>query len=150
MFCSLAVGAALLVADPTSKADDAAVKALAALNGSWEVVRFEKAGREDKVDEKQQVLVIQDGKLTGMFPDKQVVGLTVDPTKTPTALTMSVPTNDRGGPAVMPGVYELNGDTLKICVNTEFMGSRPENFRTEKSLNILYVLKKVREKEEKP
>ena len=49
---------------------------------------------------------------------------------------------------IMQGIYALDGDSLKICLDTEGQ-ERPKEFKTApKSGHLLYVLKRVRVKGE--
>jgi uncharacterized protein (TIGR03067 family) len=65
-----------------------------------------------------------------------------DPTTKPKQLDHP----DSGG-GLQPGIYELDGDTMKLCLRASF-GERPTEFKEEKGAH-LFTLKRVREKPEK-
>jgi uncharacterized protein (TIGR03067 family) len=112
---------ALLVA-----ADDQADKDKKALQGTWQVTSFEAKGEavpEDMV--KQMKLVFKDDTFS-MSDGKKTEGGTfkLDATKKPKAMDGKLDkTNDT---ALF--IYEIDGDTLKLCWNKPGGGERPKEF----------------------
>lgn len=113
----------LLTAGVLVAADDAAIKKeKEKLQGRWLIVGAVKDGRESPAEELKKAkptLTIADDKLSSSFTrqDKEVKdesgSYTIDPTAKPKTIDL------KGFP--VPGktfqaIYELDGDTLKICI----------------------------------
>jgi uncharacterized protein (TIGR03066 family) len=106
---------------PDPPADDPLKKELAKLEGTWVVVTMEVNGKSLLEEGKPEPpLVIKGGKMT--FDAKQAPGgwdlaKVLDPTKTPKQIT--VPNFHGGDPkagVTVVGIYEVNGDELRFCV----------------------------------
>jgi len=128
---------ALLVA-----ADDQADKDKKALQGTWQVTSFEKDGQavpEEKVKDmkvviKDDMFSLSDGKKT------ETVAFKLDPTKKPKEMD-GTPDNQKDKTALF--IYEIDGDTLKLCWNKAGGGAnpRPKEF-TGKGTSGYMVLKR--------
>jgi RNA polymerase sigma factor (sigma-70 family) len=112
------------------------------LQGTWVAEAVEEEGREfpaDEVKDKNLEWVFAGDKVT--FPIKgeaKEVRYKLDPAKKPKQIDLLL---DEGKPA--KGIYLLEGDTLKLCVQKESQGDRPTEFAAkEGTAHILLVLKK--------
>jgi uncharacterized protein (TIGR03067 family) len=110
-------------------APDTAVKEdMQKLQGRWNVTSIEVNGARvpaDKIGDPGAVIegdryAIHDFRLT----------ITIDPTKTPKAIDM-VGKEGNGKPLSMIGIFELDGDTLRICFAKPGQKQRPTTFETK-------------------
>src|SRR5438128_11378552 len=88
---------------------------LAKLQGSWVLASVETKGKElPKEKIRPNTLVIQGDKFIRSSDGKPLPGatFTIDPTKKPKWIDQ-VFKNKEGKPVTRPGLYELDGDTLK-------------------------------------
>jgi uncharacterized protein (TIGR03067 family) len=98
--------------------DDAAKKELKKLEGTWATVSIEAAGQkvtdEDKI--KTRKLSAKGDKYTLKVGDETVQGtIEIDPGKKPKTVDVKPDTGSNKGKTLL-GIYELNGDSLKICL----------------------------------
>jgi len=124
-FLLLALGTAARAA-PQGK-DDAVVRELKLLDGTWEVVSIVTDGQEvsRRADTGLYSLTLEKGKFAYKTRDGKVLDdgtFRVDPAAEPKAIDLSA----RGGMEVS-GIYELKGDELKVCVGKE----RPAKLTSE-------------------
>jgi len=103
------------------------------LQGSWRVVSLESRGRqfpEVRIRQLDYKLVIQGNTFTFMLRGRQTVThFKLDPTSKPKAIDLVGADGPQKG-RVRLGVYQLDGDTLKIC--QAFPGAnRPTAFTTQ-------------------
>jgi uncharacterized protein (TIGR03067 family) len=106
------------------------------LQGTWILESVETKGMQlpkDKIA--TNVLVIKGDKFTSMSGEKVLAERTfkIDPTKSPKWIDQEFK-NKEGKLVVRPGIYELNGDTLRLAFDTQ----RPKELKTtpESNLNI--------------
>jgi uncharacterized protein (TIGR03067 family) len=101
--------------------EDAAKKDLEALQGTWIVVSAVRDGKELTADELKDIrLSYAAAKVTVRKGDKSLYEGTVglDPTKKPKVLNSTqMSDGDEKGKTFL-GIYELDGDNLKICSST--------------------------------
>jgi uncharacterized protein (TIGR03067 family) len=138
----LAGATAALAADDKK---DAAKEELKKLEGTWVLVMSEQDGmKSDPEFAKNAKMVIKDGKMTvyaGKARSSEAT-ITVDPSKKPKTIDA---TQTFGGPKgkKVPGIYDLDGDNLKICFGEK---QRPKDFTGKKgSGNSLDVWKRSTE-----
>jgi uncharacterized protein (TIGR03067 family) len=134
----LAAGALLDVAADDKK--DAAVKEeLKKFEGTWVLVSGAEDGNEIADPEKAAKLVFKGDKVAVYSGDKKLAEgtLSLDPSAKPKAMDMAFST-EKGGKTV--AIYELDGDTLKVCSNLKGEG-RPGEF-AKKGGYGLYVYKR--------
>ncbi len=119
--------AGLLVA---AQGPDDAPKEQAKLEGTWHAVAGEQAGRKHD-DAREHFLVFHGNTFTMRRGDMVMLKGTykIDPAKKPREIDLTV----TEGPDVMkgktsPGVYELEGDTLKWASGTPGGTERPKEF----------------------
>jgi uncharacterized protein (TIGR03067 family) len=112
------------------------------IQGSWNIVAAERAGKaDDEIKSLVTQLVFEGEKVKATVGGETKEGkLTLDATKKPKEITVT-PTD---GEAPMLGIYDLDGDTLKLCI-LEGGKDRPKDFTTkEGSESILLVLKRAK------
>ena len=107
-------------------ADDRAAKELAALAGTWKLESLEAGGMDRELPEHPR-WVIKGAKV--LYGGDELAGLTLDPTTTPRSIDLAFRDPER----VYEGIYAVEGDTLKICLNHQADGvkERPQGFATE-------------------
>lgn len=139
--CVLAIGLALGADDPKNAKDDGKN-----IQGTWKLVAVEDSGSkvpEDKI--KGLIFVITTDKFITKADGKaQEASYKLDPDKNPKAIDLTPldgPT--KGKP--QPGIYELEGDTLRICATNRKGADRPKDFTT-KADNERYLMVLKREK----
>ena len=133
-----------LPAQPEQQAD--AVKGeLQKLQGTWQIELQEEDGMKLAEDElkgrtlsfgKNLFLIRQNTKMV------QIGKLKIDPSKSPKTINTVIEKGAHEGD-ILPGIYQLEGDTLKVCLSTDG-DQRPKEFKTEpKSGRMLLVCKRV-------
>jgi uncharacterized protein (TIGR03067 family) len=130
-----AVGAALLVflagagAGRADDSKDEAKKEVAALAGSWKgqsLVQNGKPAPKEAVEKLR--LEIADDKFNGM-------PFTIDPSAKPKALDLTYEKD--GKKLVAKCIYELSGDTLRICRPFKDPSQRPTKFESVDGVNLM-------------
>jgi uncharacterized protein (TIGR03067 family) len=131
--------AALLLAANAPKKEDAPKKEetikkeLASFQGTWLVVATEdKSGKKRAEDTNEVVkLTIKDDKFTITTDGKVTFAGTFkqDPTKKPKTIDLKFTKGLRKGYEIR-GIYEMDGDKRKSCLNLRDGGDRPEKFMT--------------------
>jgi uncharacterized protein (TIGR03067 family) len=111
----------------TDAAQDEAQKERKKLQGAWTVESTELGGQKVALTEAQHWIITGDH-LTVKIGDKTLHQgtLQIDPTKKPKAFDIVL--EAAGKKEVLPGIYELQGDTWKICCGgkeraTEFVSN---------------------------
>ena len=129
---------ALCVAADKPKVD--AKAELKNLQGTWEMVGLEVNG--ETVPEKKlegTTLVIKDDKYTVKVKDNShETTIKIDPTKDPKAIDMYFP-NGTELPKLSKGVYELDGDTFKVCRHQTPGEDRPSQIGSSPNTNLFVV-----------
>jgi uncharacterized protein (TIGR03067 family) len=113
------------------------------LRGTWVVVETEYAGKKSKTT---NVWTFHDGTLSRKSPTSKISkGTTsnyqIDATKTPKTIDLMSAT----GKVMTLGIYEVNGDTLKVCYvsATKAGQARPTAFATMAGDNcFMYTLQR--------
>ena len=118
------------------------------LEGTWQPTWVEsggvKAAAKD-IEGFNQPTVIKDGKTTWRYENKDYdVAITVDPTESPKTIDRQA----IGGDGLLKdlvsrAIYELAGDTLRICFNAEREEQRPKNFRSDETFVIVTFARKT-------
>ncbi len=115
------------------------------LLGTWELTAAEAGGRPAGDDVKLQEMVVEKDKLSTIKTDgtKHEVTWTIDPKAKPRTIDIvpqDGPPNEKG--QTFKGIYQLDGDSLKICMAGPNM-DRPTEFKTEEgSRNFLLTFKR--------
>ena len=114
------------------KKGDAAKEELAKLEGTYSCVSTEQGSEKgDPETLKKLKLVVKDNKWTVYINDKVSTSatFTIDPTKNPKTIDLTgTMGGDRG--KVYLGIYELNGNDLKLCIGDT--KTRPKVFEAKK------------------
>ena len=127
----LAVG--LLVVGSRVKADDDK-KDKDKVQGTWSLVTLEENGESQKVTEESDKYIKL--KIEG---DKFMITLkggdheatyALDSSKKPKTIDLTLKGGDQDG-KVMKGFFELDGDTLKICIGSPEAPDRPAEFKAK-------------------
>jgi uncharacterized protein (TIGR03067 family) len=139
--CLLAATALCLIA--AQKPDDAVKKELAKLQGTWKFISLEAGGNKLPEDNyKDAVLLIEGDKHTTKHGPVTYSGtLKIDPSKKPKTIDVHFTDGPEKGKTSF-GIYELDGETLKICIGLVDK-PRPSEFASKAgSGHVLEVLKR--------
>lgn len=112
--------------------------------GQWVLSAATLGGRDHKEDFKGLTLTIDGDKYTVVVgPNTDKGTITLDATKSPKHITLA--SSEKAGPfkgRTMPGIYDLKGDKLTVCLNSE-KDDRPEKFEApEKTPLMLFVFER--------
>lgn len=106
------------------------------LLGKWKMVSSERQGRQQTVRVTQ--VIIKADKITFVGPDRKMsfdVEYEVDPSRKPKTIDIK---NEKGD-KTSPGIYALDGNTLKIC--TDKPGAdRPKEFITKPGTDLNVII----------
>jgi uncharacterized protein (TIGR03067 family) len=137
------VAGVLLAAD--SKDDDIK-KEQKKINGTWAVESFVNAGMKVPEDDVKKFRLTLDGDKYTLKQEDNVVSkgtAKIDPSKKPKTIDIT-PTEGDGQGTAMLGIYEINGDTYKVCY-VPGGKDRPTKFASEEGSDyILFVFKRVK------
>jgi uncharacterized protein (TIGR03067 family) len=118
------------------------------MQGAWEIVSLVEKGTAIPADETKRLeLVVAADRLTIKEEGKVVSDykIKLDTKQKPKSLDMTI-TDGKDKDKTAPGIYLLDGDSLKICVDEEFK-SRPAGFE-EKDTKTCSVITLKRKKKE--
>lgn len=132
---SLALVALLFVAaDDPNKAD------LDALQGTWQAVSAEASGEKLPAEGLKQFMLVFDGKKI-KAPGNRVSTFELETDKKPKVIVLTPQDGPQKGKA-QRGIYELDKDSLKLCINNVKQEAAKE-FATKKGDGFtLFVLKR--------
>jgi uncharacterized protein (TIGR03067 family) len=137
----------LLVAADDAK-DKAVKEEMKKFDGGWQAVSLKANGQEVPVDELKKVQVTVEGGMYTVKVEDNVVdkgSFTVDPGKKLKQIEVKATEGQNQG-KTLHGIYELEGDDLKICY-TESDKDRPKEFSADKdSGHVLHVYKRAKSK----
>jgi uncharacterized protein (TIGR03067 family) len=138
--------ALVIVAYVAAGQEDKAKEDKQKLQGTWKLISFEIGGKgDDDTKDENRELVIDGDKITVKNEGKEVEQdrFVLDPTKKPKSIEVTTLTGDEKDKKRL-GIYELEGDNLKICID-EKGEARPAEFKTkEGGSQILVTLKRVK------
>jgi uncharacterized protein (TIGR03067 family) len=127
-------------------ADDTADKDLKHIQGVWRIESREVGGKKEPTEKSKDITITIDGdKVTVKLGDKVLMAGTqrLDSAKTPKAIDTTIVEGEHKG-TVMLGIYEIDGETLKVCFDTEGK-KRPTEFKTAEGTKLfLNVHKRVK------
>jgi uncharacterized protein (TIGR03067 family) len=142
-FAALVLLLGFSAADEPKKAPGAAEE-LRRLQGTWTVEAWEEDGKAVTGDDLKKRGVFFGGSFFLLRRDNKVFragGIQFDPARNPSTMNFIVREGDGKG-EVMPGIYSLDGDTLKICFNPKGE-TAPKDFKPDaKDGFTLITLKK--------
>jgi uncharacterized protein (TIGR03067 family) len=112
-----------------------------ALPGKWKIVSCEENGRQRPQLVGAHFLFQGTDRLSLVLPDGQEEKyiLRLDPAQKPHALDFWPPRNPE---AALQGIYEVNGDDLKLCFANFTVGKRPTEFQGKERHVFLILLKR--------
>ena len=121
-----------------------AKKDLDGLQGSWKMVGATSGGKKVPIDP-SRVIVIKGDRLEGLFFKKgkpAEVKFTLDPAKSPKWIDLEVgqPKLSEGSKKY-EGIYQQQGDTLRLAIGIEENQKRPKNFASGSSFSFKRVKK---------
>jgi uncharacterized protein (TIGR03067 family) len=134
----------LLVGAEDKKKDDPVA-------GSWKVESLVVGGQE-RDQAKGGMYTFKGGKMTSKNPrGEQTSSYKVDASKTPATIDWTAETGQRKG-MTTKAIYEVKGDTMKLCFVFGANAERPEKFDGSEQGHILITLKRDSgaKSEEKP
>lgn len=111
------------------------------LQGTWQLVAMETEGHEVPADELKGRTAVYEGNRLSLRSGADVRRrgiVTLDSSRSPGAMN----TWDQDGPfadQTVPGIYELSGDTLKVCFARPGE-ERPKRFTTKEGTGFLYCV----------
>ena len=117
--------------------EDAVKRDVEKLQGTWKLVSVETHGV--KLHHSPASLKVKGERLfwvsdaKGARPIGTGQGFKIDPTTNPKAVdveSVEVRATGQSTPIIVKGIYDLDGDTLKLCLNRT--GERPKSFDTKK------------------
>jgi uncharacterized protein (TIGR03067 family) len=137
----------MFVANSTFAQDDAAREELKKLQGSWIRTSFSADGKtEDDGDRPADKAVYLNIK-GNLFHNQK---FTIDVSKSPRHIDI-IDVGPKGKQFTLPGIYEVTGDVLKICLpfpfegKTEGLQKRPTEFVTKAGENhVVEVYRRVK------
>ncbi|HWE35507.1 MAG TPA: TIGR03067 domain-containing protein [Isosphaeraceae bacterium] len=131
----------VLLAVAPGRADDRAAKDEAkALRGTWRLESQEEGGRKvvRKTPGGETLHIGEDGFVIRSGDATRRAGtMTFDPSRSPKALTMVVTRGDLRG-KTLHGIYELDGETLRLCYDRDGKDA-PDAFRTTPGTRLVLV-----------
>ena len=138
------VGLAAVAFVSTARTDEAE-KELAKLQGKWSVESIEENGVKEPDDEAKKFQITIKGKLfvVNLYGKEESMTIAIDPAKSPKTIDMT-PNYGEDKSKTAPGIYELDGDKLRICACPK--GERPKKFTSEKGILVLVLKKAVAER----
>ena len=131
-------------------ADTKADKSSADLQGRWKITKGEEGGKAlPPAHLKDDVLHIKGNKMTLVnkaAKETWVMTFKADPSSKPAKLSMKVVKGMGAGKSAQ-GIYELHGDTLKICYTPEGKDAPTDFTTTEGGHQMLFVLQREKKKD---
>ena len=140
------IAATLLLATVSAgeKPGDAAKKDAEWLQGTWRVVSGEMGGQKLPDDIAKTLTFIFEGDTLTIREGERVAEKStykLDPSRVPKAIDSTVPGQDKA----IPGIYELAGDTLKLCWS-KGGGERPAKFESKAGTDLMLATLKREKK----
>jgi uncharacterized protein (TIGR03067 family) len=130
---------AILIGADTPKRDDVSSDDQEAILGTWRIEKASLGGMELPADQREKTLFEfkKDQVILHRGGTKEPAEYSLNPSKKPAEIRIK-PKNEPAG----EGIYELNGDTLKICIVRDGR-KRPTTFESKDGNEaILMILKR--------
>jgi len=142
LVCAVSFAASGILAD--DKAD--LEKELKKFQGSWTIESSEFGGQKLPGDQLKGFIVVYEGDKHTVKNGDQVIQVgtqKIDPSKSPKTIDVTMTEGPNKG-AVMLGIYEIDADTLKVCIDAEGK-TRPTEFKSPAgSMTFVNVHKRVK------
>ena len=142
----MSVAAVMCLISSTARPDDKADLEKEKFKGTWTIESSETGGKTVPPDDLKGLIATFEGdKLTLKKGDTVILGgtLKLDPSKSPKAIDVTMVEGPNKG-TVMLGIYEIDGDTLKVCFDPQGK-KRPTEFKSPAgSENFVNVHKRVK------
>src|SRR5438309_105937 len=147
MLCTMAVAVGALLAGylPAGGADDKEAKGL---KGRWVSEKFVWAGRESEEGERM-ILVIGDDSISWQYVKEagntakssaNTYTYKLDASKKPAGIDLTITDGSLKG-QTFPGIYQFDGDTLKLC-RAQPGQKRPTEFASKKGSDTIFLILK--------
>ena len=142
LFCGLGLAASSALAD--DKAD--LEKEVSRFQGAWTIESSETGGKKLAISELKGLIVTFEGNKHTVKKGDEVIQIgtqKLDPSKSPKTIDVTMTDGPSKG-MVMLGIYEFDGDTLKVCFDPQGK-KRPTEFKSPAgSENFVNVHKRVK------
>jgi uncharacterized protein (TIGR03067 family) len=142
LFCTVGSAASGTLAD--DKAD--IEKEVKKFQGAWTIESSETGGQKIPADDLKGFFVTFEGAKHTLKKGDAVIQVgtqTIDPSKSPKTIDVTMTEGPSKG-TVMLGIYEIDGDTLKVCFDPQGK-KRPTEFKSPTgSENFINVHKRVK------
>jgi uncharacterized protein (TIGR03067 family) len=126
---------------PADQPKDVAKKDLEKLQGTWILSELEINGEripDEKI--KGTTLTIKGARYTVKVKDRShAVTIKLDPTRKPKAIDMYFPDGPEL-PKLAKGIYEIDGDTFRLCRHQAAGEARPREFVTQANTGLFIVV----------
>jgi uncharacterized protein (TIGR03067 family) len=121
---------------PAGDKGDAVARDMKLLQGNWTLESFVANGKDVPAEKIQKIkLTIKgDRYLVDFGKQKMELKFTIDPTRKPKTMDLINTKDDKK--TVTPGIYEITGDTLRICRGTETGQARPTEFAAKEGSKL--------------
>jgi uncharacterized protein (TIGR03067 family) len=110
------------------------------IQGEWTLVTMEDNGESQKITEDSEHFIklkIEGDKLLATIGGAEHnTTFVLDSSKKPKTIDVTIKGGDQDG-TVMKGFYEMNGDTLKICIGSTEKPDRPAEFKSKDEVKVL-------------
>lgn len=120
----------------------------AALQGAWKVTASESKGEKVPADDLKDLALIFRGDAIHIREggkSAENFAFTLDPTKKIKEIDLTLKVGSQKG-RVDRGIYQLDGDTLRICIQSNKDAPRPSEFRSPAGSDLwLVVLQRTKE-----
>jgi uncharacterized protein (TIGR03067 family) len=126
-----------------AQADDKADKEK--FQGEWSLVKLEDKGENQDINEDNdhyiKLKIEGDKFLVSLKNGDHDATFTTDSGKKPKTIDITLKGGDQDG-KVMKGFYELEGDTLKICIGSPEAPDRPAEFKSKDEVKVFTFKRK--------
>jgi uncharacterized protein (TIGR03067 family) len=139
------IGLLVVVVFGTIARADAAADEWKKLVGTWKVDAAAFNGNDATATFKTAVLTIEEGKYKLSFGGTDAGTLAVDPAKNPKSMTIMGTEGPNKGKTI-PAIYEIDGDTLKICYALGGTKEAPTEFKSTAENKALFITYKREKK----
>ena len=137
----------LFLAVPAAGQD--AKKDVETIQGTWDLVAFVINGRDRLEDKIEIQMTFKDDKMVLIFAqdkkeERHELTFKLDPTRKPKTIDVTALEGPYKGKTV-GGIYQLDGDALKMCIPNEPGKDRPKEFASKEGSDVaLFTLKRAK------